>query len=217
MLHVLPTLLRNDASRVRGSAALPLLCAGPLLAYAIAHGHDTLRWVAASAETAGFVVVAWEIVTLVVRAPADRMLLASRFGVLLSTVHAAAALGVGAALADRGWKPLLGIPHDVRRRGAHPGRRPACAAAASLGRARLTPGIAAGTPRTTGSGAATAPEPRARAYAADVSFCQRPNSFPEGSVQWANQPIEGTGIFSPASPPSSRTLPAPASMSSTSK
>jgi hypothetical protein len=52
---------------------------------------------------------------------------------------------------------------------------------------------------------------------ADGSFCQRPNSFPEGSVQCANQPIEGTGILSPASPPSSRTLPAPASRSSTSK
>ena len=112
VLHVLPTLLRNDASRVRGWAALPLLCAGPLLALAIAHDHDTLTAVAASAETLGFVVVAWEIVTLVARAPHDRMLLASRFGVLLSTLHAAAALAVGAALADRGWRPLLGIPHD---------------------------------------------------------------------------------------------------------
>jgi len=112
VLHVLPTLLRNDASVVRGSAALPLLCAGPVLAYAIAHDRDTLTWIAATAETVGFVVVAWEIVALVVRAPHDRMLLASRFGVLLSTFHAAAALAVGAALADRGWRPVLGIPHD---------------------------------------------------------------------------------------------------------
>jgi hypothetical protein len=111
-LHVLPTLLRNDASRSRGWAALPLLCAGPVLAYGIAHDHDRLTWVAAAAETAGFAVVAWEIVTLVVRAPHDRMLLASRLGVLLSTFNAAAALAVGAGLADRGFRPLLGIPHD---------------------------------------------------------------------------------------------------------
>lgn len=112
VLHVLPTLLRNDASRTRGWTALPLLCAGPVLAYAIAHDDDRLTWIAAAAETAGFAVVAWEMVTLVVRAPHDRMLLASRFGILLSTFNAAAALAVGAALADRGSRTLLGIPHD---------------------------------------------------------------------------------------------------------
>jgi len=111
-LHVLPTLLRNDASHLRGWVALPLLCAGPLLAYAIAYDHATATWIAASAETVGFVLVAWELVALVVRAPHDRMLLASRFGVLLSTFHAAAALAVGAGLADRGFQPLLGVPHD---------------------------------------------------------------------------------------------------------
>jgi len=62
VLHVLPTLLRNDASPARGWTALPLLCAGPLLALAIAHDHDRLTWITAAAETAGFVVVAWEIV-----------------------------------------------------------------------------------------------------------------------------------------------------------
>src|SRR6185312_15207410 len=112
VLHVLPTLLRNDACPARGWAALPLLCGGPVLAFAIAHDHDRLTWIAAAAETAGFVVVAWEIVTLVVQAPHDRMLLASRFGILLSTFNAAAALAVGAGLADRGFRPLLGIPHD---------------------------------------------------------------------------------------------------------
>ncbi len=112
VLHVLPTLLRNDASRSRGWAALPLLCAGPLLAFGIAYDHDRLTWVAAGLETAGFVVVAWEIVTLVVLAPHDRMLLASRLGVVLSTFNAGAALAVGAGLADRGFRPLFGIPHD---------------------------------------------------------------------------------------------------------
>jgi hypothetical protein len=60
----------------------------------------------------GFVLVAWEIGALVARAPRGRMLLASRFGVAASTFHAGAALVVGAALADRGWRPLFGIPHD---------------------------------------------------------------------------------------------------------
>lgn len=112
VLHVLPTLLRTDASRLGGWVALPLLGAGPALAYAIAHDQDTLTWVAAAAETAGFGVIAWELVALVVRAPSDRMLLASRSGVALSTFHAACALAVGAALAERGFEPVLGIPHD---------------------------------------------------------------------------------------------------------
>jgi hypothetical protein len=111
-LHVLPTLLRNDASRSRGWMALPLLGAGPLLAYAIAYDREALTWIAAALETAGFLLVAWELVALVAHAPHDRMLLASRSGVLLSTFHAAAALAVGAGLADRGFRPLLGIPHD---------------------------------------------------------------------------------------------------------
>jgi predicted ester cyclase len=52
---------------------------------------------------------------------------------------------------------------------------------------------------------------------ADGSFCQRPNSFPFGSRQVANQPMFGTGIGSSASPPSSFTFAAPALTSSTSK
>ncbi len=44
-LHILPTVLRTDASRLRGLMALPLLCAGPLLAVAIAIAHE-LDWLA---------------------------------------------------------------------------------------------------------------------------------------------------------------------------
>ena len=40
---------------------------------------------------------------------------------------------------------------------------------------------------------------------ADGSVCQRPNSFPWGSVQVANQPMPGTEPGSLASPPSSFT------------
>jgi hypothetical protein len=112
VLHVLPTLLRADATVWRGWAALPLLCAGPALAFGIAHDRETITWIAAAVETAGFLLVAWELLALVTGAPQGRMLLASRFGVAASTLHAAAALAIGAVLADRGWRPVLGIPHD---------------------------------------------------------------------------------------------------------
>jgi hypothetical protein len=111
-LHILPTLLRTDVSRLRGPAALPLLCAGPALAVAIAHDLEPLLWLAALAETAGFVLVAWELAALALRAPRGRMLLASRTGVLLSTLHAAVALAFGGALAAREWRPVWGIPHE---------------------------------------------------------------------------------------------------------
>ena len=111
-LHVLPTLLRNDASVWRGRLALPLLCAGPALAVGIARDLEPLVWPAALLETLGFALVAWEFSAFALRAPSGRMLLASRSGVLLSTLHAAAALVFGAALAARGWRPLWGIPHE---------------------------------------------------------------------------------------------------------
>lgn len=112
VLHVLPTLLRNDASSWRGPLALPLLCAGPVLAVGIARDLEPLVWSAATVETIGFALVAWEVTALVLRAPASRMLLASRTGVLLSTLHAAAALVFGGALAAGEGEPFLGIPHE---------------------------------------------------------------------------------------------------------
>jgi hypothetical protein len=111
-LHVLPTLLRSDLSRLRGPVALPLLCAGPLLAFAIAHDLEWLLWPTAGAETAGFLLIGWELVALALRAPRGRLLLASRTGVLLSTLHAAAALALGAMLAAREARPVWGIPHE---------------------------------------------------------------------------------------------------------
>ena len=111
-LHILPTLLRTDLSRWRGLLALPLLCAGPLLAYAIAHDLEWLLWPTAVAETVGFLLVGWELAALALRAPRGRMLLASRAGVLLSILNAAAALAFGALLAEREWRPLWGISHE---------------------------------------------------------------------------------------------------------
>src|SRR5262249_5238095 len=52
---------------------------------------------------------------------------------------------------------------------------------------------------------------------ADGSFCQRPNSFPCGSLAVTNQPMPGTGAGWSTSPPSSLTRAAPALMSSTAK
>lgn len=111
-LHVLPTLLRTSASVARGWAALPLLCAGPALAVGIAYTIDEIVWPAAAAETIGFVIVAWELVALAARAPRGRLLLASRTGVVLSTLHAAAALAFGAALFAREGQAIFGIPHE---------------------------------------------------------------------------------------------------------
>ena len=49
--------------------------------------------------------------------------------------------------------------------------------------------------------------------AADVSLCQRLKALPSLSLHAANQPWVGTGVLSPASPPSSRTFALAASMS----
>src|SRR4029450_1264375 len=57
----------------------------------------------------------------------------------------------------------------------------------------------------------------ASGFGAFGSVCQRPNLLPSGSGQGGTQPIDGTGIGSPASPPSSLTRAAPVLMSSTSK
>lgn len=111
-LHVLPILLRNDASARRGWAALPLLALGPALAWGIAFDVAALVDVGATAVTAGFALVAYELTALALRAPRGRTLLASRVGVVLSVVHAAAALAVGAALAAHDWRPLWGVPHE---------------------------------------------------------------------------------------------------------
>jgi len=51
--------------------------------------------------------------------------------------------------------------------------------------------------------------------AAEVSICQRWKALPSLSLQAANQPMAGTGIFSSASPPSSLIFARAASISST--
>src|SRR6185437_8674930 len=53
-----------------------------------------------------------ELGLLVAGAPGTRMLLVSRVGVSLSALAAMLALGLGATLERRGWRPLVGVPHE---------------------------------------------------------------------------------------------------------
>lgn len=107
-LHVLPLLLRVDASACRGWVALPLLGSGPLLAWGISRAEPTLARAAVAALAAGLLVVSAEVVALAARAPCGRVLLASRLGVAPAVFHAALALVVGIALFERPGRDILG-------------------------------------------------------------------------------------------------------------
>jgi len=107
-LHVLPVLLRVDAGVRRGWAALPLLWAGPALAWGISRSEPAVVRAALAALALGLLLVSAEVAALVLRAPRGRVLLASRLGVLLAVAHAALALAIGAALFERPGNGILG-------------------------------------------------------------------------------------------------------------
>jgi hypothetical protein len=111
-LHVLPTLLRSRGRAYRGWIGLVGLCAGPFLAVGIARHRAGLVWPAAALVTVAAVALLSEIAVLVLRAPRSRMLLASRFGVATSGLHALLAFLLGPVLFLHGWRPWLGIPHE---------------------------------------------------------------------------------------------------------
>src|SRR5579884_967803 len=97
--HLLPVMLRNDLPSERALwAGLPLLAGGFAVAAGVARDVPAATWAGAAALTAGLAIVLAEILTLVVRAPRGRTLVASRVGVGLSCAHAAAALVLGAVL-----------------------------------------------------------------------------------------------------------------------
>ncbi|HZT15240.1 MAG TPA: hypothetical protein VFA19_04780 [Gaiellaceae bacterium] len=97
--HLLPVMLRNDLPSQRALwLALPLLGGGFAVAAGVAHDVPAAVWAGAAALSAGLAIVLAEILTLVVRAPRGRTLVASRVGVGLSCAHAVAALVLGAAL-----------------------------------------------------------------------------------------------------------------------
>jgi len=101
--HLLPVLLRNDIAHPRFLvAALPLLGGGFLVAPGVAYDRDTLAWVGASLVAVGLALVLAELLGLVVRAPHNRTLVASRVGVALVALHVTAALVLGGVMVDGG-------------------------------------------------------------------------------------------------------------------
>jgi hypothetical protein len=95
--HLLPVMLRNNLPSVRALwLALALLLGGPAVATGLERWSPTLVWAGAAAVAAGLAIVIGEIGALVVRAPHDRTLIASRVGILLTLVHVVAALVLGA-------------------------------------------------------------------------------------------------------------------------
>lgn len=95
--HLLPVMLRNDLPSVRALwVALPLLLGGPLVSAGLERWSPGLVWAGVAAVAAGLAIVVAEIGALVVRAPGDRMLIASRVGIVLTLVHVVAALVLGA-------------------------------------------------------------------------------------------------------------------------
>lgn len=101
--HLLPVLLRNSAAHPRLLvAALPLLCGGLLVAPGVAYDHDPLAWTGAALLAVGLAFVLEELVGLAARAPRNRTLVASRVGVVLVSLHVAAALVLGAAMVHSG-------------------------------------------------------------------------------------------------------------------
>jgi hypothetical protein len=111
-LHILPVMLRAGRPRARAWVALPCLWAGPLLASGIADFDERIVRPAAAVYGVGVALVLVEVGVLVVRAPRDRLLLASRAGVALSAIAVVLAFALGVRLAEEGFRPLLGIPHD---------------------------------------------------------------------------------------------------------
>ncbi len=105
-LHILPVLLRNGAPARGARLALPLLWAGPALAYGIASHRPSVAYPAAILSGAGALILLTEVAVLVFHAPPARIILASRVGVVLSAVHALAAFVLGALIFGIGWRPL---------------------------------------------------------------------------------------------------------------
>lgn len=110
--HLLPVMLRNDLISVRALwLALLLLMGGGVVAGGLARESSPVVWIGAVAVACGLAIIGVELAALVVRAPADRTLIASRVGVGLSLVHAALALVAGSLIfAHHG--PFWGIPYD---------------------------------------------------------------------------------------------------------
>jgi hypothetical protein len=111
-LHILPVLLRNGAPAWRARLALPLLWAGPVLAYGISAHRSSVAYPALIVTGAGVAILLSEVGVLVFQAPRGRIVLASRVGVVLSGLHALAAFVLGALIFGVGWRPLRSVSDD---------------------------------------------------------------------------------------------------------
>ncbi|HEX5449032.1 MAG TPA: hypothetical protein VFW85_03140 [Gaiellaceae bacterium] len=110
--HLLPVMLRNDLPSQRALwVALASLCGGFLVAAGLAPGDQALVWIGAVAVAFGLAIVLTEIFVLVVRAPRDRMLIASRIGVAIASAHVVAALAVGATVFSED-RPFGGLSYE---------------------------------------------------------------------------------------------------------
>ena len=109
--HLLPVMLRNDLPSQRAlRVALPLLAGGLLIASGLGREATPVVWVGAAMVTGGLAIVLAEVLTLVVRAPRGRLLIASRLGVAVSCGHVAAALCLGALIFSQD-APFAGLSY----------------------------------------------------------------------------------------------------------
>lgn len=111
--HLLPVMLRNDIRHPQLlRVALPLLAGSFLVAPGIAFEQPPLLWPGAALLTGGLAIVLFELMGLVVHAPRDRTLIASRVGVALTCVHVTAAFLLGAIVFAHGDDLVGGVTHD---------------------------------------------------------------------------------------------------------
>ena len=110
--HLLPVMLRNDLPSQRALwLALPLLAGGFLIASGLGRKAQPIVWVGAAMVASGLAIVLAELLTLVVRAPRGRTLIASRLGVTLACSHVVAALCLGAVIFDQD-RPFAGLSYQ---------------------------------------------------------------------------------------------------------
>ncbi len=109
--HLLPVMLRNDLPSQRALwIALPLLAGGVLVASGLGRDAKPIVWIGAAMVASGFTIVLVEVLTVVVRAPRGRTLIASRLGVALACAHVVAAFCLGAVIFSRD-APFAGLSY----------------------------------------------------------------------------------------------------------
>jgi len=109
--HLLPVMLRNDLPSQRALwVALPLLMCGFLVASGLGREAGPVVWIGAARVTGGLAIVVTELLSLVVRAPRGRLLIASRLGVAVACGHVVVALCLGAFIYSYD-RPFAGLPY----------------------------------------------------------------------------------------------------------